>query len=322
MLEGIKFLFLAFLTVFVAVKLAIYADAMEKKTKLGGLLIGGLLLASVTSFPELVTCMSAIFINNPNLAIGDILGSNVFNLLIISVLDIVFIKMYLMNKLTKGYIWLILLLILMHILVILGFNNIFIFNISIISGFIFVLYVVFIIFLSNIKIVENKIKNENNINYLLFKFLAASIMIIILGVLITIQANKIVSMNGFISSSTVGAFLLGITTSLPEVVSVYALVRIGSYNLAFSNIVGSNAFNFFIFTLSDLFISGRNLYSFRDNDSFIFVIFGMIMHLIILFSILRKKPKVISIYILPSFLIILLYAYIFYLQFLLVYGKL
>jgi hypothetical protein len=66
-----------------------YGDVIAEKTGLGGAWIGLILLASVTSLPELVTGFSAIVIADvPNIAIGDALGSCVFNLAIISLADV------------------------------------------------------------------------------------------------------------------------------------------------------------------------------------------------------------------------------------------
>ncbi len=320
-MEGLKFLFLAFLIVFLSIKLSIYADIMDKRTKLGGFIIGGLLLASITSFPELVTSMSAIFIRNPALAIGDIFGSNVFNVLIISSLDIVFIRHMFMKKISHKYIYLIGFLILIHVLIILAFSDKAVNsdNMSIVSVAIFFIYIVFVVVLSRMNIdAPNTGKGVNSIktvNKFFLKFAITAIGIIVLSIALTIQANKIVYLNPIFSASTVGAFLLGITTSLPEVVSIYSLVRIRNYNLAFSNVVGSNAFNFFVFALCDVFVRGGNLYSFKDSDAISFLILGLVMHTILLVSIFRQKERSKLIYIVPSVVISLLYFYIFYLQF-------
>ena len=79
-MNEIFFLLFAFLTVFLSIRLSYYADGLSKTSGFNGLLIGGLVIAGVTSLPELVTCFSAIAVSNNELAVGDILGSNVFNI--------------------------------------------------------------------------------------------------------------------------------------------------------------------------------------------------------------------------------------------------
>jgi len=68
--------------------LSLYGDVIAEKTGLGGTWIGFAMLATVTSLPELVTGVSAVtYVGVPNIALGDALGSCVFNLLLIVLLD-------------------------------------------------------------------------------------------------------------------------------------------------------------------------------------------------------------------------------------------
>ena len=69
--------------------LAKSADVIAFKTGLGRAFIGGVLLATATSLPELGTGIGAVtFVGEPDLAAGDAFGSNLFNLLIIGLLDL------------------------------------------------------------------------------------------------------------------------------------------------------------------------------------------------------------------------------------------
>lgn len=90
-------IFLGFLiamiaTVYIALKLSVYADALSENTKLGGLFIGTVLLAGATSLPEVTTSVSAVLIDSPDIAAGNVLGSNLFNLLILASFDLYFRK--------------------------------------------------------------------------------------------------------------------------------------------------------------------------------------------------------------------------------------
>src|SRR3989304_4125883 len=71
-------------------KLAKYGDLIAKKTGLGRVWIGVVLLATITSLPELATGISSVtFINEPDLTIGNLFGANLINLLIIAIIDLV-----------------------------------------------------------------------------------------------------------------------------------------------------------------------------------------------------------------------------------------
>src|SRR5262245_47629258 len=65
-----------------------YADAIAELTTWGRLLVGSVLLAGATSLPELVVDISAVRLGAADLAVGDLMGSSLFNLLILAVLDL------------------------------------------------------------------------------------------------------------------------------------------------------------------------------------------------------------------------------------------
>ena len=84
----LQFILCVVIITIAGIKLSQYGDAIADKTGLGGTWIGVILLATVTSLPELVTGISAVtYANAPDIAVGDVLGSCVFNLLIIVILN-------------------------------------------------------------------------------------------------------------------------------------------------------------------------------------------------------------------------------------------
>ena len=64
--------------------------------------------------------------------------------------------------------------------------------------------------------------------FILLKFILTGIVMVVLSVLLTYQADKIAHMYPKFSSSSIGAILLGITTSLPEVVTTFALLKLNN----------------------------------------------------------------------------------------------
>lgn len=77
------------LIIFSGSRLSMYGDVIAEKTGMGQTWIGVVLMASVTSLPELITGISSVRIYNlPNIAAGDVLGSCMFNLLILAALDV------------------------------------------------------------------------------------------------------------------------------------------------------------------------------------------------------------------------------------------
>ena len=86
----LKFI-LCFIIIFLCEKrIAKYGNIIAHKTGLSGIWTGLVLLALVTSLPELFTGISAVtLVNAPDLTIGNLFGANAFNLLNLALLDIV-----------------------------------------------------------------------------------------------------------------------------------------------------------------------------------------------------------------------------------------
>jgi cation:H+ antiporter len=86
------FLISSAIIVFAAIQLAKSGDVIAIRTGLGGMFIGLVLLAAATSLPELLTSFVAIREGYPNLAAGNLLGSNMMNMFLLVVLDLIFYR--------------------------------------------------------------------------------------------------------------------------------------------------------------------------------------------------------------------------------------
>lgn len=308
-MELILFLFLAGLTVFLSFRLSYYADLLNKKTNISGVFIGGILLAGITSLPELVTCLSSIFLNNPYLAIGDILGSNFFNIAMMCFFDILFIKTMFYNYTKNRYYLIYVLLILNYLIMYLfmgGTFNLEIFNIGLPS---FIIIITYIFYLKNAKEEETKKEVITIKENVLLKFFLVGLFMVIVSILLTLVVNLIAGKNPNVASSFIGAILLGITTSMPEVTTFIALVKMKSFDLALSDIIGSNLFNLLILAVGDIFLKNKEIYYFVDKESMFLLIFGLILTILSFYQNNRKVVKNKLVYIIPSLMGILLYAY-------------
>src|SRR5512139_2620308 len=84
----LQFLISAALIVLAATQLAKYGDVIAIRTGLGGMFVGVILLAGATSLPEVLTTISSLSQGVPNLAAGNLFGSNMFNMLMLAVIDL------------------------------------------------------------------------------------------------------------------------------------------------------------------------------------------------------------------------------------------
>src|SRR5574342_315577 len=89
MMVWLQFALCAGVIFFAGARLSYYGDVLADKTGLGRTWIGVALLASVTSLPELITGISSVaLVGVPDIAAGDALGSCMFNVVIIALLDL------------------------------------------------------------------------------------------------------------------------------------------------------------------------------------------------------------------------------------------
>lgn len=84
----LQFIVASTILVFTAMQLAKYSDVIAIRTRLGGMFVGTLLLAGATSLPELLTTINSLDQNVPNLAAGNLFGSNMFNMFMLAILDL------------------------------------------------------------------------------------------------------------------------------------------------------------------------------------------------------------------------------------------
>lgn len=308
-MELVLFLFLAGLTIYLSFKLSYYADILNKTSNISGVFIGGILLAGITSLPEFVTCLSSIFLNNPYLAIGDILGSNFFNISIMCLFDILFIKTMFYNY-TKNKCYIIYLLLIINYFIMYlfmgGIFNLELFNIGIPS---FIIIISYIIYLKKAQEKDSKKEIIKTKEHVLLKFLFVGILMVIVSIFLTLIVNLIADKNPNVASSFIGAILLGITTSMPEVITFIALIKMKSFDLALSDIIGSNLFNLLILAIGDIFLKNKEIYYFVDKESMFLLIFGLILTILSFYQNNRKVVKNKLVYIIPSLMGILLYIY-------------
>ena len=301
-MDGIFFLVLAVLTAFVSIKLSYYGDVLSKQTKISTAFVGGLLIAAITSLPEFVTSISAVILDNPSLSFGDILGSNMFNIFALSIYNLLFFKRFIFSNSKSTFLYECIILLIEYIFILL--------NLRILTTIVlFILYFLYAFKVSKSENKEEKIDKKEK--HPLIKFIFVGIILIILSILLTFQADKLTHIYPHISSSTIGAILLGITTSLPEVVSTFALIKYSNYDMAIANILGSNIFNFLVLSISDLF-NDNSIYNMVDINSKMYLYGGIIITIILLISLI-KKNRLLSFIL--SVIISLIYLIVWYFQF-------
>lgn len=321
MISLVIFLFLlfAFFTVFLSIKLSYYADLLSKTSKVSKALIGGILLAGVTALPEFVTCLSAVFLANPALALGDVLGSNFFNIFIIAFFDLFFLKKFMFRKLSKNHYIVYILLIINYIFMYLFAHDLLslsLLGIGLPSLIIFITYFIYVRKIASNDSKDLEKDSSKNVKNLPLKLFIAALLMVISSIFLTFLVNKISLMYPAFSSSLIGAILLGITTSLPEVITFYTLITLNNYDLAQANIIGSNLFNLFVLGVSDFFLKSSSIYTYFDNDSLLILKLGILATSLCFIHHFKKFNSKKFLYLLPSLAIVFCYLIFWGLKFL------
>lgn len=291
------YLVLILFVVFLSIKLADTVDLLDKKTHLSGAFIGGVILAATTSLPEFFTSISSVtVVDNAELVMGNIFGSNIFNLTILALIILIFINKFSVNNLSKNHTFSIMVLILITGILFafpnIDINFLNIMDLNVKSILIIVLYFLVIKFLSSEEssnTLDTDPRPDLDKNAVILRFILLSFLIVVSSIVLTYVSDKIASKIN-LNATVAGAILLGIATSLPEVVSSIALARMGNFNAVIGNIIGSNIFNLTILSVVDL-ISIENLYT-SNNSSNILVIVNLIsMAILYLILYLRNRSE-------------------------------
>ena len=263
----LKFLLCLLIILFAGTKLARYGDAIAEKTGLGRMWIGLIFLAIVTSMPEQVTGVSsAALVKLPDLALGTLLGSCLFNLAILALLDVLYRHTPILSKVSRGHMLSAGMGILLIALAggsILGgerFSGLALGWVGIPSIVIIILYLVGVRQMFRFEQkrqlappqAESFLYREVSARVVYLRFTLAAIAVIGAGIWLSFIGDEICQTYHW-SASFVGSLFLAVTTSMPELAVTVAAVRLGALDMAVADILGANMLDVVGITLADLF---------------------------------------------------------------------
>lgn len=236
------------------------ADRIADLTGFGRLLIGSVLLAGATSLPELSVDVSAALQGLDDIAVGDLLGSSLFNLLILAVADLLHKRRgWMLSRPAAAHAIsaaMSMLLTAIAGIMILSRFGVSLWHVGLGSLVVFIAYAlgVRIVFYDQ-RFARQKANEEGTVEprpprevrpaalrHAILQFIAAAIGIMLAAPFMSDAAGRIAEFSG-LGGTFVGTTLVAFSTSLPELVATIAAVRLGAFDLALGNIFGSNAFN-------------------------------------------------------------------------------
>lgn len=296
------FLISSAVIVFAAIQLAKYGDVIALRTGLGGMFIGLVLLAAATSLPELITSFIAMREGLPNLAAGNLLGSNMVNMFLLVVLDLIFFRQRILRSalfkhaLSGSLTVLMMGMTVFALLAKLDFKVGWVGLDSI---------VIMLTYLGAIWLIQTDLSfDKKEVDYVKEEipegtpplwqaglwFLFGTGLLIFATKYLVSSSAEIARITG-LGTTFVGTSLVAFVTSLPELVTTIAAARLGATDMAIGNLFGSNMFNIFVLALSDLFFTQGALFS-TLNPIFVLVAsLGLIMTTLALIGNLARFRK-------------------------------
>jgi cation:H+ antiporter len=298
------FLICATIIFFAGRKLSHYGDLLADYTGWGKAWVGLILMASVTSLPELMVGISSVaFVKSADLAVGDILGSCAFNLGILALLDAFIPKRKpIFSEASPNHIVSAALGIILLTLAGLGLflpNDLHI--MSLLSGFSLLFIAVYLISIRIIFIQEQKTKaalvlqetitedKKLPLQTVIRNYIGFALVIIITALALPFFAEHI-ALSAGLNKSFVGTLFLAASTSLPEIAVSIAAVRMGALDMAIGGLLGSNIFNILILSIDDLVYPGGPLLK-DASDSHILSVFATIIMSAIVIIGLSIRPS-------------------------------
>ncbi|HQT31043.1 MAG TPA: sodium:calcium antiporter [Thiobacillus sp.] len=249
------------------VKLSRYGDVIAEKSGMSRGWVGLVLLASVTSLPELVTGLASVTVANvPDIAVGNILGACVFNLGFIVVLDFLYRKESIYTRARQGNV-----VAAGYGVVLIGFIgfNLLLFrtetvpsieHVGLYSPLILLLYLLAMRSLYQYEkaqvseYVDDRVERypDMRLKQAVLGYALAAIAVVAAGIWLPFIARDLAAAMAW-EQSFVGTLFVAAVTTMPEIVVTVAALRIGAIDLAIGNLFGSNLFNIAILAIDDLF---------------------------------------------------------------------
>jgi cation:H+ antiporter len=252
------------------------ADVIADRTGLGRVWIGAVLLAAATSLPELVTDVAAVRMGAPDLAAGDLFGSSMANMVILAIIGLLPPRGRVFREASPDHALTAMLAIMLNSAAaaavltqssttLLGVSPV---SVVLVAAFAAGMRVVYVNGLppepappTALAAATPVVPHDGmSLRAAVTRFAVAAAVILVAAPLFARSAEQIAVLSG-LGSTFVGTWLVGAATSLPEVVSTVAAFRLGAYDLAVGNLMGSNSFNMAIFLAMDLAHPGGSIFA-------------------------------------------------------------
>ena len=269
------------------------ASSIATNFKVPKILIGLTIVAFGTSAPEFAVSIKSIISNNHDIVLGNVIGSNIMNILLILGVSALFKPLIVKSNTVKKEIPIMLLI--TSLFSVLIFDNLFdpnaVNSFTRSDGIVLTLFfLIFVYYLISITI-QRSHEEENYKKMSLIKsfiFTALGIVMIVLGSNFVVNSASSIATNLGVSEKLIGLTIVAFGTSLPELVTSVTATKKGECDLAIGNIVGSCIFNIgIVMGIPVAIFGGINKINFNGLD-----IIVMLLSVFLLFAFSANDRKI------------------------------
>lgn len=217
--------------------------AVARKLGIPSMIIGLTIVAMGTSAPEAAVSIAASFQNNAGIAVGNVVGSNIFNLLLIIGVCLFMVKMKVAKEtLFRDYPFYLGAMVLLGAL---SYDGTLSREEGIILTLCIILYMIWLVrdALKSKKNNESEDKDEKIGAIKTVIFIVVGIAAVAIGGDVVVDSASGIAKSFGLSDQLIGLTIVAIGTSLPELVTSMAAIRKKELDLAVGNVIGSNIFN-------------------------------------------------------------------------------
>lgn len=283
------------------------SSSVAKRFHIPSLIIGLTIVAMGTSLPECAVSLTASLVGNNELAVANVVGSNIFNLMVVCGMSALFVSLPISrNTLKKEFPFSIFCAVILGILgksgMILSRGDSFIFLV------LFVMYIIYMIISAN-QAMHSYVDQGEEIHLIpmwqSLLFIFGGMIAIKFGGDFVVDGASSIALKMGMSQNFIGLTIVALGTSLPELVTSIVAARKGEVDMALGNVIGSNIFNI-LFVLGIASCISPVLFIFENIiDTVILIAFSLI---VLIFAYFKKRiDKTAGIMMLGLYLVYLVY---------------
>ena len=289
-------------------RLAGYADTISRRSGVGQATIGVILLGAVTSLPEITTTSVAVITDNPRMAVNNLVGGVAFQVVVIALADLFVGKTALTSMVPGPRVMLnaavsIVLLVLVALGVMVGDwelwdSGVGFFPVLIAATYLFCLWRLGRSVssggwtpqaLPEVSRQEEAPSELSNVRLAAVTVTAAA-LICAGGTLVTLAAERMAEQTGT-DTGLMGLTLLAFATSLPELSTAFAAVRMRRVELAIGDILGGNMFDVTLILLIDILAAGPLVLGQVDRGAMVAALLAILLTVLVLIGLLERRDK-------------------------------